>query len=121
MVAGIFAIGWGNAGIAGKIILGHSDHFVGLAIGENLHPMIFKQLEADFAFRQEAHELEEFFRGDGSGAFFFYLGFARGADGKFQVGGRQRDAVAGGFAQEIAEDRNRGFPLDDSLRHVELI
>ena len=104
-----------------KIILGHSDHFVGLAVGENLHPVIFQQLETDFAFGQEPHELEKFFRGDGSGAFFFHFGFARGADGKLEVGGRQRDAIARGFAQDIAEDRNRGFPLDDSLRQAELL
>src|ERR1700676_3534552 len=104
-----------------KIVLGHADHFVSLAVSENLHPMIFEQLETDFAFGQESHELEKFFRGDGSGAFFFYLGFARGADGQLEVGGRQRDVIAGSFAQNIAENRNRGFPLDDSLRQTELL
>ena len=78
-----------ECGDGGKIVLGHSDHLVSLAVGKNLHPMIFQQLEPDFSFRQEAHEFEKFFRGDRSGAFFFYLGFARGADGKLEVGGRQ--------------------------------
>ncbi len=83
--------------------------------------MIFEKLEADFALGQEPHELEKFFRGDGPGPFFFHFGFARGADGKLKVGGRQRDAISGGFAQDVAEDGNRGFPLDDSLRHAEFI
>ena len=104
-----------------EIILGHADHLVRLAIGENLHPVIFQQLETDFAFGQQPHELEKFFRGDGSGAFFFHFGFAGGADGKLEIGGRQRDVIAGGFAQDVAENRNRGFPLDDSLRQAELL
>jgi hypothetical protein len=48
--------------------------------------MIFEQLETDFALRQQAHEFEKFFGGDGSRAFLFYFCFAGSADGKFQVG-----------------------------------
>ena len=83
--------------------------------------MILKQPETNFAFWQEPHEFEKLFCRDRSGAFFFYLRFAGGSDGQFEVGGRQRDVIAGGFAQDVAENWNRRFSLDNSLRQAKLL
>ena len=63
---GIFTSACGNAGMAGKIILGHAHHLVGAPVRGDLHPMVFEQLEANLALRQQAHQVEQLFRGNGA-------------------------------------------------------
>ena len=82
-----------------EIILGHAHHLVVAAIGGDLHPVIFEQLEANFAFGQQAHQFQQFLGGNGARAFLFYFRFAGGADAQFQIGGGEREAVALGLAQ----------------------
>ena len=86
-----------------------------------MDPVIFQQLEADFAFGQQAHELEKFFCRNGAGAFFFHFGFAGCADAQLKIGGRDREAVALGLAKKIRENRNRRLALDDALRQAQVL
>ena len=77
-----------------KVALLHADHLVGFAVGDNLHPVIFKQLETQLTLRQQAHKFKQLLRWNGSRTLALDLGFTARADRKLQVGRRQRQAVA---------------------------
>ena len=79
----------------------HADHFVGFAIGDDLHPVIFKQFEAQLALGQQTHQLQQFLGGNRSRALAFDFGFATRSDRKLEVGRGQRQAVALRFKKEI--------------------
>ena len=105
----------------GEIIFGHTHELVIAAIADDVHPMIFEELEFHFSFGEQAQQLEKFLGRDGAGAFFFYFGIAGGADAEFQIGGRDGEAVAFRLHQKIREDGNGGLALDDALRQFELV
>ena len=104
-----------------EIIFGHADQLVVAAVADDVHPMIFQELEFHFAFGQQAQQLEKFLGGDRAGAFFFYLGVAGRADAEFQIGGGDGEAAAFRFHQKIREDGNGGLALDDALRQFEFV
>ena len=88
-----------------EIVLGHAHQLVVLAIAGDLHVMIFQQLETNFLIGQQAHQLEEFFRRDGAGAFFFDLGFAGCADAQLEIRGGDGEAIALRFTEEVRQNR----------------
>ena len=83
--------------------------------------MIFEQPETDLAFRQQAHQFQQLFRGNGSGAFLFHFRFAGSAQAELEVRGRQRDAIALGLAEQVRKDGNRRLSLDYALRQIQLL
>ena len=59
--------------------------------------MIFQQLDRDVGVGQQFYVVVKFAGGDGAGAFFFYFGVARSAKAEVEIGGGERQAVAGGL------------------------
>ena len=107
-------------GHLGEVGAGHAHHAGVGAAGANLDPVVLKQLDGHVAVAEEADVVVELARGDGAGAGLFDLGGAGGADALIEVGGGDDDAVAVGFEQEVGEDGDGGFALDDALRGSEL-
>ncbi len=77
--------------------------------------MIFQQLDGDVGVGQQLYVVVQLARGDGAGAFLFYLGVAGGAQAEVEVGGGERELVAGGFEEIVRQNRDRGLALDHAL------
>jgi hypothetical protein len=65
---------------AGKIFLRHSDKLVFLPVTDDFYPVVLKQFELDFAFREQANKFNELLCRNGSCAVLLNLCFARRAD-----------------------------------------
>ncbi len=116
--------GGGELGDLGEVGAGHADHLGVGAAGADLDPVVVHELDGDVAFGQEADVVVELAGGDGAGAGLFDLGGAGGFEGLVEVGGGDGEAaagvVAGGLEEEVREDGDGGFALDDGLRGGEL-
>jgi hypothetical protein len=97
------------------------DKFIFLLVADDFHPVVIEQFELDLAFRKQAHELKQFFRGNRASAFFFDFGFTRRADAEFQVRGRDGERAALRFHQEIRKDGDRGLAFHNALRSGQFI
>src|SRR4029077_10273891 len=105
----------------GEIILGHSHELVGLAVGDDLHPVVLELLQADLALGKKADKLEKFLRRDRRRAILLDLGLAGGADGELEVGGGDGEAAALRFAEKVRENGDGGLALDDALGQRKLV
>src|SRR5208282_1740352 len=83
--------------------------------------MIFKKFELNFFIREQTNKVEEFLGGNRAGAYFFYLGFARGTDAELEIGGGNCQPIAFRFTQEVRKDRDRRLAFDDALREIKLL
>jgi hypothetical protein len=59
--------------------------------------------------------------GDGSSAFFLYLGFAGSANAELEIRGGDVEAVFFSLDQQVGKDRNSGLALHHALCGIELI
>ena len=82
--------------------------------------MVVHQLDGDVAFGQQLDEIKQLARGDGAGAFFFDLGRAGGFERLVEIGGSDRELAVGGFEEEVRENWDGRFALDDGLSGCEL-
>ena len=106
----------GELGNLREVRAGHADHAGVRAAGANLDPVVLEQLDGHVAVAEKADVVVELARGDGAGARLFDFGGARGTNALIQIGGGDDDLVVIGFEQEVGEDGNGGFALDDALR-----
>jgi len=67
-----------KGGLRGEVFLRHAHQLVGLPIADDLHPVVFEKPEVDFSIREQAHQFQQLFRGDGASPLFFHFGAAGG-------------------------------------------
>ena len=116
--------GGGEFGDLGEVGAGHADHLGVGATGANLDPVIVHELDGDVTFGQEADVVVELAGGNGAGAGLFDLGDAAGAQALVEVGGGDGQLASltflRRFKEEVGQDGDGGFALDDGLRGGEL-
>jgi len=105
----------------GIVGAGHADHLGVGAAGADLHPVVVKELDGDVAVGEELDVVVKLAGGDGAGAGLFDFDLGAGADGLVEVSGGDVEAVPLGFDEEVGEDGDGGFALDDALRGGELL
>jgi hypothetical protein len=109
----------GQLGHLGIVGAAEADHLGVGAAGADLDPVVVEELDGDVAVVEELDVIEELAGGDGAGAGFLDFGLGAGADGLVEIGGGDVDLAAFGavgyFDEEVGEDGDGGFALDDGL------
>ena len=102
----------GNLGI----VCATQAHHLGIrAAGANLDPVVIEKLDGDFSLWQELDVVVKLAGGDGARAGLFDLGIAASANGLVKIGGGDVELIVCCFHEEVGEDRDGGFALDNTL------